>query len=189
MTRTKRTYLALVAVLLSPMVANAIPILTFQDCGTSSRLGDGTGQTCVSSISGLEVLGTIYDVEFQVTQFGIAFGGITPTFFGDNDGAIAAATALASLFDSIGGIHGTTDGSDFLTWTLVPVSCDGGDCFVQEANNIGGGQWQLSAGGVGTQLTQTESWAIFTEVPEPGTLALFGIGLAALGLTRRRRKV
>ena len=27
------------------------------------------------------------------------------------------------------------------------------------------------------------------QVPEPGTLAIFGIGLAALGMTRRRRKV
>jgi hypothetical protein len=28
-----------------------------------------------------------------------------------------------------------------------------------------------------------------TQIPEPGTLVLLGLGLAAMGLTRRRRKV
>ena len=32
------------------------------------------------------------------------------------------------------------------------------------------------------------TYAIATRVPEPGTLALFGIGLLGIGLTRRRKK-
>ena len=31
--------------------------------------------------------------------------------------------------------------------------------------------------------------ALSVEVPEPGTLALFGLGLAAMGFTRRKKKV
>jgi hypothetical protein len=161
--------------LVSPFAANADPIVTTQDCGFSSRLGDGTGETCVSSIQDLEILGVMYDVRFSVTQFNSAYGSSTPTFFGDEAGATAAATSLVDLFNSVGGIHGTTDGSDFLTWALVPLSCAGDGCSTKEANNVDGG-WGVTPGNVGTELTQTEPWAIFTvvSVPEPGTLALFG---------------
>jgi hypothetical protein len=38
-----------------------------------------------------------------------------------------------------------------------------------------------SAGGNGV-------WGVFTQVPEPSTLALFGVGLAGFGALRRRRK-
>ena len=37
------------------------------------------------------------------------------------------------------------------------------------------------------QIDRRAEWAIATSVPEPGTLALLGLGLAGMGMTRRRK--
>ncbi len=172
----------------------AAAVVSTQDCGFSTRLGDGTGQTCVSSVEGLDVLGTTYDVSFEVDQFTTVFGdpdGVltrTPTFWGDFSGATAAAVALASLFNALTGISGTTDGSDWLSWALVPIGCTEGGCTVEEANNIGGDVWELTPGPIGTTTSLTEPWAVFTPVvvPIPAAAWLFGSALGIFGWMRRK---
>lgn len=49
---------------------------------------------------------------------------------------------------------------------------------------------QFAGGGSLPGGARLDSWAIrFNTVPEPGTLALFGVGLAGLGFVRRRRRL
>jgi hypothetical protein len=108
MTRTKSTYLALLAILLSPMAANADPIYW-----------------------------NVFNIEGESSQ-------------------AAHIVTYSSLLDMLADSNRTSD------------------------NTMSGFGRNIVGSGA--------SFSRAVSVPEPGTLALFGVGLAGLGLTRRRRK-
>lgn len=61
--------------------------------------------------------------------------------------------------------------------------------YLNTAATSGTIEFLWGSGAISTSPVVIDTWATTTTVPEPGTLALFGIGLAGMGLTRRKKKV
>jgi hypothetical protein len=208
MTRTRSTFLALVAVLLSPMAANADVILeeTFDDplgsfytdwLGTNSNIGSyylSSGQNCDPDhrgnnpeglwISGNQSCGGGVTGSLVEIIFDSAFGSsLTALSFGI-EAFVQLEIFAYDMSDALLGSAVFSGGSfGFDHADIFSISSTNGiSRFVLDSSAYGAGQVS------GNTSVDNFSATTSTSVPEPGTLALLGIGLLGMGAARRRKK-
>ena len=173
MTRTKSTYLAVLAVLLSPIAANADPILFDIDFGAQ---GAGTFTIDSSFLAAVPASGTYFGPVGSVMSFDALVGGILfDTILASGNGG------FSNFFAAVNGqVSGVTQG--YFTSSTTPGA-------LLRTNTCGGipcSSFYLDAAEREFTLEYTVS---MRAVPEPGTLALLGLGLFGMGLARRRHKI
>lgn len=215
MTRTRSTFLALLAILLSPMAANA-GLVTWQVDGLISEVDGSSSSTVGDEFRVLVNFDT--NALLEIAQTGGRFGAGTRYEY-DASG-VSFLVSLENQADQVitpivGGINllWLRDNSadrdcceppevDGLTFALLDDQGYGVSIILRGSildifNNgdlptdpdprlvdleIAAFQWVVDDG-----FTSGDVLSI-NRVPEPGTLALLGIGLFGIGLSRRRKK-
>ena len=188
MTRTKSTFLAVVAVLLSPMAANADFIGDTVTMGHYFPVADGTG-ICPPACGGLvDVVvaagaGDVtqpylpgdgwYFVDVEASSLSVLYGRSPSWSAADFNGLIVSGLDWIGELRSIVGIDVSTNLPGF-DLDRVTFSADSISINWQGLSFDAGTRWDIDI--------------ITAAVPEPGTLALLGIGLLGMGMTRRRKK-
>ena len=159
-----------------------------------------------SSLTGVNVGGTIYDVMFGDGIVGDVYAGVTFDATRRQEAVVVSASIGAALnalgisgSNILSGCEGVT-GS--ITCTIFLASWDriafAGDLYSEDSIDYRPtpGSWSTGRGiGLGPlddttgdeNLTMATYRLAETAVPAPATLALFGLGLAGLGFSRRKR--
>lgn len=181
--KTKTTLLG-AALLLFSQFASADPINeNCSDCPLAVP-PSGTAGTTVSTLEvttagTIDSLDVFLDLSHTFTgdlDIFLTGGGLTDVLIVDSQGGSSndfLGTVNTGLVGSAGTFFGTGNISSFVgaelagTWILTVVDNFGGDLGILN-------EWGLRGE--------------YTPVPEPGTLALLGIGLLGMGAARRRKK-
>ena len=167
----------LLFVLVAPFAANADPIVNVGTCVVETI-------TCFLDIENLEIDGHRYNVSWEPAPLVdlLDKGSGAGSFINDSSLANLAAQAIYEAFLSTDIVANTYGGDGlFIAAVYVTYTVDGSRAWLASSNRTG---VRL----ISVDDTSRLPWAVFTPVPEPGTLALFGIGLFGMGCARHRKK-